>query len=71
MGSLVQKIPLIPNEQVDEIEAELKKQTIPHQIFRYDGATHGFMCDQRNSYNPQAAQDAWTKVLNLFGQMLP
>ncbi|MDJ0632761.1 MAG: dienelactone hydrolase family protein [Xenococcaceae cyanobacterium MO_188.B29] len=63
--------PLIPNEQVDEIEAELKKQTIPHQIFRYDGATHGFICDQRNSYNPQAAQDAWTKVLNLFGQILP
>ena len=63
--------PLIPNEQVDEIEAELKKQTIPHQIFRYDGATHGFMCDQRNSYNPQAAQDAWAKVLNLFSQRLP
>ncbi len=63
--------PLIPNEQVDEIETELKKHNIPHQIFRYEGATHGFMCDQRDSYNPQAAQDAWTKVLDLFGQKLP
>ena len=63
--------PLIPNEQVDELEAELQKQHIPHQIFRYEGATHGFMCDQRSSYNPQAAQDAWTKVLDLFGQKLP
>ena len=63
--------PLIPNEQVDEIEAELKKQNIPHQIFRYGGATHGFMCDRRGSYNPEAAQDAWTKVLDLFSQKLP
>lgn len=62
--------PLIPNEQVDEIETELKKQNIPHQIFRYAGATHGFMCDRRDSYHPQAAQDAWTKVLDLFGQKL-
>lgn len=63
--------PLIPNEQVDEIETELKKQNIPYQIFRYEGATHGFMCDRRDSYNPQAAQDAWTKVLDLFSQKLP
>ncbi|MDJ0689159.1 MAG: dienelactone hydrolase family protein [Xenococcaceae cyanobacterium MO_188.B32] len=63
--------PLIPNEQVDEIETELKKQNILYQIFRYEGATHGFMCDRRDSYNPQAAQDAWTKVLDLFSQKLP
>ena len=28
------------------------------------------MCDQRDSYNPQAAQAAWTKMLDLFGQKL-
>lgn len=62
--------PLIPNEQADEIEAELKKHHIPHQIFRYEGATHGFMCDRRGSYNPQAAQAGWTKMLDLFSQKL-
>jgi carboxymethylenebutenolidase len=61
---------LIPNEQVDEIEAELKKQQISHQIFRYEGAAHGFFCDRRGSYNPEAAQDAWQKVLDLFSQIL-
>jgi carboxymethylenebutenolidase len=61
---------LIPNEQVDEIEAELEKQKVAHRIFRYDGADHGFMCDQRSSYNPEAAQDAWSKVLDLFSQNL-
>ncbi|BAZ45560.1 carboxymethylenebutenolidase [Chondrocystis sp. NIES-4102] len=62
--------PLIPNEQTDLIEAELKKQNIEHQVFRYQGATHGFMCDRRESYNPDATKDAWKKVLDLFSQKL-
>jgi carboxymethylenebutenolidase len=62
--------PLIPNEQVDEIEAELQKHHISHKIFRYEGVNHGFMCDQRSSYNPDAAKDAWQKVLDLFSQKL-
>ncbi|WAS06541.1 dienelactone hydrolase family protein [Gloeomargaritales cyanobacterium VI4D9] len=33
--------PLIPNEQTDQIEQELQKQGIDHQVFRYD-ADHGF-----------------------------
>jgi carboxymethylenebutenolidase len=62
--------PLIPNEETDIIEAELKKHHISHQVFRYSGATHGFICDRRDSYNPKAAKDAWEKVLNLFSQKL-
>ncbi|MEQ8957826.1 MAG: dienelactone hydrolase family protein [Coleofasciculus sp. C2-GNP5-27] len=60
----------IPAEQVNQIEAELKKHQIAHQIFRYEGADHGFFCDQRASYNPQAAKDAWEKVKTLFQQEL-
>ncbi|HEY9770874.1 MAG TPA: dienelactone hydrolase family protein [Coleofasciculaceae cyanobacterium] len=62
--------PLIPNEQTQQIEAELQQQNIDHQIFRYPGATHGFMCDGRKSYNPDTAEDAWEKVLDLFSQKL-
>lgn len=62
--------PLIPNEQTDLIEAELKKHNISHQVFRYEGATHGFMCDRRQSYDSSTAQDAWREVLNLFSQNL-
>lgn len=61
---------LIANEQVDEIEAELQKHHISHKIFRYQGAAHGFMCDRRSSYNPDAAKDAWQKMLDLFSQKL-
>lgn len=56
----------IPTEQVDQIEAELEKNHIAHEVFRYDGADHGFFCDQRASYNEAAASDAWEKVKQLF-----
>lgn len=62
--------PLIPSEQVDQIEAALQKYQIPHRIFRYDGAEHGFFCDARSSYNPTAAADAWIQVQHLFATVL-
>ena len=62
--------PLIPYEQTEQIETELQQHNITHRVFRYEGATHGFMCDRRESYNPSAAEDAWKKVLDLFSQKL-
>ncbi len=60
----------IPVEQINQIEAELEKCNIPHRVFRYDGAEHGFFCDHRASYNSLAANDAWEKVKQLFAQQL-
>jgi carboxymethylenebutenolidase len=60
----------IPATQVDEIAAELEKFKISHRVFRYDGADHGFFCNHRASYNPQAAVDAWEQVKQLFGTVL-
>lgn len=60
----------IPREQGDQIEAELEKYQIPHRVFRYPGADHGFFCDQRRSYNSLAAADAWNHVLELFNTTL-
>jgi len=62
--------PLIPNEQVDQIEAALKQQQIPHALYRYEGRTHGFFCDRRDSYDAEAAADAWAKTLALFRDRL-
>lgn len=59
----------IPIEQVEQIEAELEKYKVPHQVFRYQGANHGFFCDRRASYNQIAAADAWEQVKQLFGQL--
>ncbi|MBD2293272.1 dienelactone hydrolase family protein [Anabaena sphaerica FACHB-251] len=60
----------IPQEQVNEIEAEFKKYHISYRVFRYDGSDHGFFCDRRASYNPKAAADAWQQVQQLFSQLL-
>jgi len=60
----------IPAAEVDEIEAELDKCQVLHRIFRYQGADHGFFCDQRASYNEAAATDAWSQVKQLFRQEL-
>ncbi|MGB3308142.1 MAG: dienelactone hydrolase family protein [Nodosilinea sp.] len=62
---------LIPAQEIDQIEAALSEHGVPHQIFRYPGADHGFFCDQRSSYNPAAASDAWNQVLELFKTTLP
>jgi carboxymethylenebutenolidase len=59
----------IPPEHVDQIAAELEKYQIPHRIFRYAGADHGFFCDQRASYHPEAAADAWQQVQELFQRL--
>lgn len=59
----------IPVEQVARIEAELEKHHISHRVFRYDKADHGFFCNHRASYNPEAAADAWEQVKLLFRQL--
>ncbi|MEY2983397.1 MAG: dienelactone hydrolase [Cyanobacteriota bacterium] len=56
----------IPPADVSLIEAALVANQVKHQIFRYPGAEHGFFCDQRASYNAEAAKDAWDKVKTLF-----
>jgi carboxymethylenebutenolidase len=62
--------PLIDPYEIDQIEAALTEHNVPHKIFRYEGATHGFFCDQRDSYAPAAAKDAWEHVLELFKDKL-
>lgn len=60
----------IPPEHVEAIEAALQNHHIPHKVFRYEGAQHGFFCDQRDSYNAEAAKDAWDKVQYLYAHAL-
>jgi len=58
--------PSIPPEAVEAIEKALTQQNPANRVFRYPGAEHGFFCDQRASYNKEAALDAWLKVKSLF-----
>lgn len=60
----------IPVDQVDAIAAEFERHGIDGQVLRYDGAEHGFFCDRRGSYNPEAAAAAWVQVKRLFAARL-
>ena len=56
----------IPPSDVTLIEKALTANQVDHKIFRYSGAAHGFFCDQRASYNAEAAADAWERVKTLL-----
>jgi len=60
----------IPLDQVAAIRTELEKCQIRHKVIVYPGASHGFFCDARSSYNPTAAAAAFEEVQQLFDQEL-
>ena len=54
--------PLIPAEDRAAIQAALRESDPEGNRLRYvelEGADHGFMCDARSSYNPEAARFGW------------
>ena len=55
---------------VARIEAELKGQGKAYDFHMYSGCGHGFHCDARSSYRPDAAQDAWSKTMAWFDRYL-
>ena len=60
----------IPVEQVKEIEGTLKQLGKDAQITLYEGAGHGFFCDERGSYHEASAKDAWSKTVDFFAKNL-
>jgi carboxymethylenebutenolidase len=55
---------------VAKIEAELSKHGKTHEFHMYPGCGHGFHCDGRASYRPEAAKDAWDKTIAWFDKYL-
>jgi carboxymethylenebutenolidase len=58
--------PLIPGEDRDAIVAALHNADPGGERFRsveYPGADHGFMCEARSAFNPQASAQGWRLLL--------
>jgi carboxymethylenebutenolidase len=53
----------IPLAEVEAIRKRLAMQPREHAVHVYPGAEHGFFCDERGSYSPDAAQDAWQRTV--------
>jgi carboxymethylenebutenolidase len=56
----------IPMPDVDNIKAKHPNA----EIFVYDGAQHGFHCDERASYDKKSADVAWKRTMDFFGKHL-
>jgi carboxymethylenebutenolidase len=48
------------------LDAELTKRNITHDIKIYPGTRHSFFNENRPSYNKEAADDAWARVMGFF-----
>ena len=66
-GDLDQGIPVDGVEQLRAAAASSGQET---ELVRYPEAGHGFHCDQRDSYEPKSAQDAWARTLAWFDDHL-
>ncbi|MBM3943249.1 MAG: dienelactone hydrolase family protein [SAR202 cluster bacterium] len=55
---------------VGRIQGELTQHHKTHEFHMYPGCGHGFHCDARPSYRPEAARDAWTKTMAWFDKYL-
>jgi carboxymethylenebutenolidase len=56
----------IPVDDVEALRAALENAPVATEVVRYPGAEHGFHCDARASYHPEAAKDAWARALAWF-----
>lgn len=56
----------IPVETVERMRAALKSAGKAAELIVYLEADHGFHADYRPTYNEQAAQDGWVKMLDWF-----
>lgn len=58
--------PGIPTDQVRELDAELDKAGVAHEVIIYPGAPHSFF-DRRAAEFADASADAWQRVLGFIG----
>lgn len=60
----------VPPEHRRAIADALRASGVRHEVVEYAGATHGFLCDRRDTFDPQAARDAWRRVEELLATEL-
>jgi carboxymethylenebutenolidase len=60
----------IPVAKVDALRSGLKQAGKIGEVYLYSGAGHAFMNDARPSYHPDAARQAWARMLAFFQKNL-
>jgi len=60
----------IPVTEVDKFREAVNRSGKPAEVVLYADADHGFMCDERPSYHPDHAKEAWAKTVAFFNHNL-
>jgi carboxymethylenebutenolidase len=60
----------IPVERVEEWDTRLHQFGVEHKMIVYPDAPHAFFNNERSSYRPDAAADAWQRTQEWFGRHL-
>jgi carboxymethylenebutenolidase len=61
----------IPVDEVRQMQSALEEAGVENELQVYDGAGHAFFNDTRDSYDADAAADAWERTLAWFRTHLP
>ena len=70
-GAYAEEDQAIPVATARQLEAELIRHGIVHEMHYYPDVGHAFMNDQRDSYNEPAATDSWRRVMTFFERYSP
>lgn len=65
--------PLMPAQEVQAIERALHTEDpseARHRLVVATGAGHGYMCEARTDFHPEAAASGWKLMLELFAEVL-
>ena len=65
--------PLMPAEELQAIDQALRSADPSgrrHRFVRASGAGHGYMCQARPDFHPEAAASGWNQMLELFAETL-
>jgi len=63
--------PYVPTDDVARLDQQLDASGQPHEVIVYPGAGHAFVNDTRpEMYRPEAARDAWSRMLAWFQRHL-
>src|SRR5262249_20815513 len=65
-----EKDPWIPLDSVEALKREARRTGKQVEVVVYPGADHGFFCDERSSYQAEAAHDAWDRLKKFFAKHL-
>jgi len=70
--------PLIPPEEITAVAAALtaanggvpaESEAARHRLLVAPGAGHGYMCEARADFSPEAARSGWSAMLGLFASI--